>query len=223
MAMTGGQAGSVDLQQRDVRARIAAGQPGFELTLIGQADDDLVALLDHVVIGDHVAVRGDDEAGAEAGPRLRRGAFEETPEELLARRRAAPLRGADVHHGRGDAAGDLDPDAQPRGQGAVGARLAPERLRVGAAGRADGHVDLEDAAHDETGHDHQGQDDENREATHGVSSWAHHTPGCAAATAGGKSTPRSLPEPPTREGETHATTRSARVRGHRGPAYPGGA
>ena len=53
------------LMHRHVGALVRADHLGLELALVGEAHRDLVGGLDHVRIGQDVAVRADDEAGAE--------------------------------------------------------------------------------------------------------------------------------------------------------------
>ena len=53
---------ALDLEQRDVAARIGTNQFGFQLAAIGQTHDDLVGVGDHMIVGHDVAVRGQDEA-----------------------------------------------------------------------------------------------------------------------------------------------------------------
>ncbi len=60
----GGQPLSLDLEQRDVGLPVAAHQLGRELALVVELDRDALGARDDVVVGDDVAVRGDDEAGA---------------------------------------------------------------------------------------------------------------------------------------------------------------
>ena len=43
---------------------MAAPQAGGELTGVGEADDDLLGILDHMVVGHHVAFGRDDESRA---------------------------------------------------------------------------------------------------------------------------------------------------------------
>ncbi len=61
-----GQVARVDLQQGDVAALVGAQHLGLEFAPVGERDDDLVRALDHVGIGQHVAVVRDDETGADA-------------------------------------------------------------------------------------------------------------------------------------------------------------
>src|SRR2546427_11783290 len=57
---------AVDLDQRDVGLRVATHDLGLELFAGGKLDDDLLGVLHHVVVGEDVARRVDDEAGPEA-------------------------------------------------------------------------------------------------------------------------------------------------------------
>jgi len=56
------QPAGLDADQGDVAARVGTDHHRVELALVGKADLDLVGLLDHVRIGQDVAVRADDEA-----------------------------------------------------------------------------------------------------------------------------------------------------------------
>ncbi|MDT4822309.1 hypothetical protein FQZ97_555060 [compost metagenome] len=119
--LDGRQVLALDLEQRHIAARIGADQLGLQLAAVGQADDDLVGVGHHVVVGQHVAIRGNDEARAQ---RLRL-ALATTTRTALPRRHAALekltedrrqpfqvghlragdtlghlLPGADVHHRR---------------------------------------------------------------------------------------------------------------------------
>ncbi len=83
-----------------------------KLAAIGQRDDDLVGVVDHMVVGDDNAGGVDDEARSSAGHLLP--AIAEAPAELAAQRRVAQFRrqfaehiaardgfgDRDVHHGR---------------------------------------------------------------------------------------------------------------------------
>ncbi|MNH24443.1 hypothetical protein D3C79_843730 [compost metagenome] len=51
-----------DLEQGHVGARVGADQLGLQLAAVRQADDDLVGIGYHVVVGQHVAIAGNDEA-----------------------------------------------------------------------------------------------------------------------------------------------------------------
>ncbi len=109
----------LDLQHGKIGARVGADQLGLELGIVAQDDGDVLGALDHVVVGDHVAVGIDDEARAQRGAAallllLSIAAVEEFLEQLLERRArrelrhvAQPrallrqvLRRGDVDHGR---------------------------------------------------------------------------------------------------------------------------
>src|SRR6185503_672757 len=70
-------------QHREVGARIGADHARLELTLVVQLDGDLVRVVDHVRVGQHVAVGADDE------PRAERTLLEEPRPRLLRRGRRA--------------------------------------------------------------------------------------------------------------------------------------
>ena len=55
----------LDLQHRHVAARVRADQLGLVLATVGQAHQDLVGIGHDVIVGEDVAVVGDDEAGAQ--------------------------------------------------------------------------------------------------------------------------------------------------------------
>ena len=50
-----------DFQQRHVGAWIGADQLGFQFTAVGEADEDFVGIGNHMVVGQDVAIRRDDE------------------------------------------------------------------------------------------------------------------------------------------------------------------
>ncbi len=52
----------LDLEQGHVAALVLADDLGLELAAIAQPHDDLVGVLDHVVVGNHVAVLGNNES-----------------------------------------------------------------------------------------------------------------------------------------------------------------
>ena len=54
---------SIDLEHGEVGARIGADQLGVEFLPIVDDDRELGAALDDVVVGDEIAVLGDEEAG----------------------------------------------------------------------------------------------------------------------------------------------------------------
>jgi hypothetical protein len=58
----GRQARGVDLEQGDVRVRIAADHLGGEFALVAQPDGDLVGAIHHMMVGDEIAVPGNDKA-----------------------------------------------------------------------------------------------------------------------------------------------------------------
>ena len=62
----------VDLQQRQIGLDVAADHLGRKLRAVMQGDRDLVAVLDHMIVGDDVAGGIDDEAGAQRGDMPRR-------------------------------------------------------------------------------------------------------------------------------------------------------
>ena len=113
---------AIDFEQSHVGTWIGTNQLGLEFTAVGQAHENLVGVGNHVVVGEDVAVRRNDEAGAQGlgfalttaatrRARLRHPAFEELAQHgrqafqvghLLVRDFAIRqlLRGTDVHHGR---------------------------------------------------------------------------------------------------------------------------
>ena len=62
----GGEVFGVDLDDRHVRKRIRADQPGFELLVVIEDDCNLVRSAHDVVVGQYISVRGHDNAGAES-------------------------------------------------------------------------------------------------------------------------------------------------------------
>ena len=96
----------VDLEDRDVGVGIGADDLGLELPPVEQPDRDLLGALDHVVVGQDVAVGRDDEARAAALLDLGLLAEARGEEPLHARRDALLLAGvlgplgADVDHAR---------------------------------------------------------------------------------------------------------------------------
>ncbi len=56
---------AINFQHGNVGTRIGTDQFGLQLAAIGQAYENLVSAIDYVVVGQHVAIRGDDEARAE--------------------------------------------------------------------------------------------------------------------------------------------------------------
>jgi len=113
---------AIDFEQSHVGTWIGTNQLGLEFTAVGQAHENLVGIGNHVVVGEDVAVRRNDEAGAQGlgfalttaatrRARLRHPAFEELAQHgrqafqvghLLVRDFAIRqlLRGTDVHNGR---------------------------------------------------------------------------------------------------------------------------
>ena len=59
---------SFELEDGDVLGRVAADERRLDLPLVGQADHELVALVDDVEVGDDVALVVPDEAGPAAPP-----------------------------------------------------------------------------------------------------------------------------------------------------------
>src|SRR6267378_499845 len=115
----GRQPGGIDFDQREVGASVRADHARLEFALVGQANGDLIGGIDHMRVGENVAVGADDEARAErtaleiaralsAGTRRAR---DEAPEEIVERivllkirnlRRSAAfahLSGADIDDG----------------------------------------------------------------------------------------------------------------------------
>ena len=107
----------VDLEHREVGVRIGPDDLGLELAPVEQAHGHLIGAIDDVVVGEDVAVLGDDEARAgallEAGLLLHRG---HAPEELFEaggtsirgafRRGLSLLAGLDVDDAGLDVLGD---------------------------------------------------------------------------------------------------------------------
>src|SRR5262245_26024900 len=138
----------MDLDQRDVGLLIPADDLGLELLARGQAHDDLVGVLDHVVVGEDEPVGVDHEARSEAlglvrAARLTEELLERAEElvervVLTARAAAAPaaptpattsgeralhLLGArDVHDRRGDLLGERDEVRYRHGGGRLSGR-----------------------------------------------------------------------------------------------------
>ena len=77
----GRQVARVNLDDGHVRRRIGAHDLGGELTLVVQPHHHAVRARNHVIVGEDVAVRRDDEAGA--GPLLHLGAPAELRKEVL--------------------------------------------------------------------------------------------------------------------------------------------
>src|SRR5262249_41390514 len=122
----------LDLEQRNVGLLVAADDLRVEVAPVGELDPDLVGALDHVKVGQDVAVLVDDEAGADA---LAGGVALEPATQPAARAAAPAAR--NVAHRRRQRLRQLDevgPDGG-RGRGNLGGRVAfgPQRL-VGARG-----------------------------------------------------------------------------------------
>ena len=89
--------GRLDLEQGDVDAAVGADQLGLELGVILEDDGDVLSALDHVVVGDDVAIAIDHETRSERRTApllllLATTAVEELLEELLERRARRQLR-----------------------------------------------------------------------------------------------------------------------------------
>jgi len=132
----------IDLELGDVRLAIAADHLRLDLARVAQLDGDLLCGLDHVCVGEQVAVGADDESGAErlrfelarSGSRnLGHEAAEELVERVILRNVWQPRSaaagggcGTDVHDRR---AVLLDQVAEVRelGRGPLGKRKHHER------------------------------------------------------------------------------------------------
>ena len=88
------QVGAVDLQHRQVARLVGADDLRLEGAAVGQFDADLLGAVDHVVVGEDVAVRPDDDAGAEAAlaPLRRLRPLRPWPTELIAEELAELVR-----------------------------------------------------------------------------------------------------------------------------------
>ena len=82
------QIGRVDLQQRQIGARVGTDHGRDELASIVHAHDDLVRVFDDVVVGEDVALGGNDESRTERTALTERCAAAATVGSL----RAAPFR-----------------------------------------------------------------------------------------------------------------------------------
>ena len=116
------QSARIDLEERHVGARIGTDQARGEFALVGELDDDLVGPLDHMGIGEDIAVSRNDETRPERttvglGSRRARSAGYETPEEVehgvvfFQARNTLPLTAglgrADIDHRRALALGQI--------------------------------------------------------------------------------------------------------------------
>ncbi len=97
----------LDLEHREVAVGIGAHDAGAGLAAVVERNLDLIGLLDHVVVGEDVALGPDDDPGTEAGCALRLAVqllAEETAEQRIVHQRVARdldfLAGGDVHHRR---------------------------------------------------------------------------------------------------------------------------
>src|SRR5690606_6451202 len=110
----------IDLDDGEIRFRIGTDDLGERLASVGQCDFDFLGGFDHVVVGQDVALRADDDAGAEADLFflfLVEAVAEELAEERIVQERILHgrdwLAGEDVDHRRhrqlgGFAVGRLD-------------------------------------------------------------------------------------------------------------------
>ncbi len=131
----------------DVRVGVGADELRVELPAVGERHVDAAGAEDHVLVGEDGAVRGDDDAGAEAGAGEAAGAgIEEVAEELLEERvlgegeGRAPaldhLLGGDVHHRGARPLDRLDHGAPPQGVGLKRAHRGEQREEGQDLGRA---------------------------------------------------------------------------------------
>ena len=102
-----GQLLQLDLEHREVGLGIGADHARRHLARVGERDFDLVHRLDHVVVGEDVALLADDHARAQALAALRPGIdllAEEVAEQRVVHERMARaldfLAGEDVDHRR---------------------------------------------------------------------------------------------------------------------------
>ena len=169
-----GEAVAVHLEHGEIGERVRPDDLGRELAAVEEQHPEVRRVLDHVVVGDHVAVLADERARAEAG--LLEGLPAARPEKVLQRAPHAArglgdgLGGADLDDGRVDALGDGRKrlaQLRRRGDGVleVGAALRVRRAEhVDAAERA-GRGDEKGAA-DEGGHDESGHGERSRASGH---------------------------------------------------------
>ena len=143
-----GQVAPLDLQQRDVGARVEPDDLRLVLAMVAQPYHDLVGVGDDVDVGDDVAVWRSDHARAEALAAARRlaitrAALEEPPEELVGQRaaRLRLLRRGDVDDSRPRRLREIHPDAKRRGKLRLAALFLPERRGARGIGRR--RIDLD--------------------------------------------------------------------------------
>ena len=134
------------LEEGEVRLRVRAYEARGELALVVEGDGDLPGAGHDMMVGDDMAVRRDDEAGAHARHRLPvapffgpgRAVAEEAPHEFLrARRHLRPdaLLDPDVHHGGRHPLDGLGEARQRNGCGAGRAGGLERSHMPGPAGR----------------------------------------------------------------------------------------
>ena len=80
----GGQAAASILMQRDVGLGVGADDPRFEFAAVGQGDLNVSGSIHDVVIGEDIAVRTNDDAGAKAAFAVRLGRRLETSAVTIA-------------------------------------------------------------------------------------------------------------------------------------------
>ena len=133
------------LEECQVRLRVRADEARGQLALVVEDDGDLLRTRHDMVVGDDMAVRRDDEAGADPRYRLPvapffgpgRAVAEETAHELLRAGRHVRLDAlldADVHHGRRYSL-DGPGQARQRGGGGIGRPGGLERAHMERAAR----------------------------------------------------------------------------------------
>ena len=126
-----GQAVGVDLDDGDVGAGVGPHDPRRELPLVEELHRDAIGARHHVVVGQDVAVRRDDEARARAlldlrpAPQLRKEVVEPRRQPRVAR--LLPLLGPDEHHGRLDVLGHGHERVAQIGDGLGRGERAPRR------------------------------------------------------------------------------------------------
>ena len=96
-------AGGIDLEQRQIEARIGKQHLGLEFAAIGQRNQDLIGTFDDMIVGDDQAIGADDHARTQRlrHARLHRGTAEITLNEFIVQtaRPAIDGGGVDVDHG----------------------------------------------------------------------------------------------------------------------------